>query len=84
MQDSTVYPQPSIALLLTSDPGKKFYLSVIESEEENKYVVITKVSELIIHCTLCILFNLMFRFFSLLFFGCTIYAILQGVYILQI
>ncbi|KAL9955850.1 hypothetical protein ACROYT_G037237 [Oculina patagonica] len=44
--NSTVFPQPSHTLLLTlndaSQTQSEFYLSVIEGEEANKYVVITK------------------------------------------
>ena len=49
MLNSTVFPQLSHTLILTTnaEPEKKYSLSVIRGDEENEYVTIAKVSDLI-------------------------------------
>ena len=47
--NSTVFPQLSHTLLLTTaaQPERKYSLSIIRGDEENEYVIIAKVSDLI-------------------------------------
>lgn len=49
MLNSTVFPQLSHTLLLTTaaQPERKYSLSIIRGDEENEYVIIAKVSDLI-------------------------------------